>query len=414
MPAPTIRVFVDFDSATAFEDNPLVLDNALAGKLDTGKLGAGTLPLEITNQVERVAIRRGRSRLTSKFEAGTADIILYDQNGDWNPSNPASIYYPNVIPLKRVIVYATYQNVDYPLYQGFITKYNTNFYRGQDNLNRVSLQCVDSFGLFAQAQISTVAGAPAGQDSGARINAILDAINYPLSLRQIDTGTVNLQADPSTPRTALDALQTVELSEFGGLYLDANCNVRFINRNNTLTGYAFPLYIFADDGTGISYQNGQLQYDDTTLFNSVTVTRYGGTPQNVFDQASIDQFFIHSAERKDILVQTDAEALDQAQTILQTRKDPQARIDSLTLDLYDDTNPNKPKSGVDLDLLDSVTIKKTLPNSTTFEQSSVIIGIHYDVTKTSFMTTLFTSEPLLVGFVLDSSLNGILDSDVLN
>jgi hypothetical protein len=56
MPAPTLRVFVDFDSDTAFEINPLILDSATEGILDTNTLGSGTLPVEITDLVTRVSI----------------------------------------------------------------------------------------------------------------------------------------------------------------------------------------------------------------------------------------------------------------------------------------------------------------------------------------------------------------------
>jgi hypothetical protein len=69
---------------------------------------------------------------------------------------------------------------------------------------------------------------------------------------------------------------------------------------------------------------------------------------------------------------------------------------------------------VDIELLDGVTVTKTMPGSTTITQASLINGIHHDITKSSWNTTLFTSEPLLAGFVLDSAISGILDSDVLS
>ena len=121
MAAPTVRVFVDFDSDTAFETNPFILGSATKGILGTNKLGAGTLPVEITSLVTQIGIRRGRSRLTSKFEAGSAQVVLYDQNGDWNPTNPASAYYPNLVPLRQIIIYATYLGVDYYIFSGYIT-----------------------------------------------------------------------------------------------------------------------------------------------------------------------------------------------------------------------------------------------------------------------------------------------------
>ena len=414
MPAPTLRVFVDFDSNTAFETNPLILGSATNGKLGTNRLGSGTLPVEVTSLVTRVGIRRGRSRITNKFEAGTADVVLFDQNGDWNPTNPAGAYYPNLVPLRQIIIYATYLGVDYYIFSGFITNYDTGFRQGNEDVSTVTLRCVDGTKLLAGSSISTVAGAPAGQLSGARVNALLNAIDWPISLRNIDTGDSTLQADSGTSRTALEALNTVQDSEFGGVFVDSEGQVRFVSRTNLISEPATAAYAFADNGTAISYTNAVVAFDDTNLVNDVTVTRAGGTAQNVFDQPSIDKYFLHSGNRTGILVQTDTEALNQAKGILATRKDPEIRVDSIQLNLYDDFNPTKPLAGVDIELLDGISVTKTMPGNTSVVQPSLVQGIHHDITKSSWMTTLFTSEPLLAGFVLDSTISGILNSDVLS
>jgi len=414
MPAPTLRVFVDFDSNTAFETNPLILGSATNGILGTNKLGSGTLPIEITNLVTRTNIRRGRSRITSKFEAGTADVVLFDQNGDWNPMNPAGAYYPNLVPLRQIIIYATYLGVDYFLFSGFITNYDTGFRQGNEDVSTVTLRCVDGTKLLAGSSISTVTGAPAGQLSGARVNALLNAVDWPLSLRNVDSGDSTLQADPGTSRTALEALNTVQDSEFGGLFVDGEGAVRFVSRSNLIAEPATAAYTFSDDGTNISYTNAIVAFDDTNLVNDVTVTRAGGTAQNAFDQPSIDTYFLHSGTRSGILVQTDAEALNQAKGILATRKDPEVRVDSIQLNLYDDTNPNKPLSGVDIELLDGISVTKTMPGNSSVVQPSLVQGIHHEITRSSWNTTLFTSEPLLAGFVLDSTISGILGEDVLS
>jgi len=414
MPAPTLRVFVDFDSDTAYETNPLILDSATKGILGTNRLGSGVLPVEITSLVTSVAIRRGRNRITSKFEAGTATVTLFDQNGDWNPLNPNSAYYPNLVPLRQIIIYATYLGVDYYLFSGFITNYDTGFRQGNEDLSTVNLRCIDATKLLAGSAISTVSSTPAGQLSGARVNAILDDIAFPVSLRSIDAGDSTLQADPGTPRTALEALQTVENSEFGGFFVDAQGQATFVSRSNLITRPATSLYSFSDTGTNISYTNAVVAFDDTQILNDVTVTRSGGTAQNVYDQSSIDTYFLHSGKRDGILVQTDTEALNQAKGILATRKDPEIRIDSIQLNLYDDINPNKPLSGVDIELLDGVTVTKTMPGLSSITQASLVNGIHHDITKSSWNTTLFTAEPLLAGFVLNSAISGIIGEDVLS
>lgn len=414
MSAPTLRVFVDFDSDTAFETDPLILGSATEGILGTNRLGSGTLPIEITDLVSRVSIRRGRNRITSKFEFGSAYVVLYDQNGDWNPMNPTGAYYPNLVPLRQIIIYATYLGTDYYLFSGYITDYDTGFKQGNEDLSYVTLQCVDAFKLLAGSAVTTVAGATAGQLSGARVDAVLDAIDWPISLRNIDTGQSTLQADPGTSRSALDALQTIENSEFGGIFVDGESRINFIDRDSLISRPATSIYTFSDTGSDISYTNAVVAFDDTNLINDVTVTRSGGTAQNVFDQPSIDKYFLHSGIRDGILVQTDTEALNQAKGILATRKDPEIRIDSIQLNLYDDTNPNKPLAGVDIDLLDGITVTKTMPGSTSVTQPSLINAIHHDITKSSWNTTLFTSEPLLAGFVLNSTLSGILGEDVLS
>ncbi len=40
-------------------------------------------------------------------------------------------------------------------------------------------------------------------------------------MRDVDAGLTTLQTDPGTARTSLAAMQTVTLSEYGALYVDA-------------------------------------------------------------------------------------------------------------------------------------------------------------------------------------------------
>lgn len=185
MPAPTLRVFVDFDSDTAYETNPLILGSATKGILGTNRLGSGVLPVEITNLVTRVGIRRGRNRITSKFEFGAADVILYDQNGDWNPMNPAGAYYPNLVPLRQIIIYATYLGIDYYLFSGFITDYDTGFRQGNEELSTVTLRCVDATKLLAGSGITTVPSSPAGQLSARVLMPFLTILPFQSAFDQL-------------------------------------------------------------------------------------------------------------------------------------------------------------------------------------------------------------------------------------
>jgi len=412
--APVIGAIVDFSNGPAFISNPLTLNDPLLGQLGYGQL-VDVAPdlVDISSIIVNVSIRRGRNRILSKFEAGTCNINLYDLNGDWNPENVSGPYYGNLKPLRKVQVYADYNGTRYSLFTGFITAYDTNFNRGTDEVSRVTLQCSDAFRLFSNSQITTVPGAGV-QLSGARVNAILDEIDFPAAFRDIDTGQSTLQADPGTSRTAISALRTVEDSEFGGFFIDAEGRATFIDRNSLTASLGAPVYTFSDTGSGIAFQSAITAFDDTLIVNDVTVTRSGGTAQNVFDQASIDTYFIHSGVRDGILVQTNAEALDQASMLLATRKETETRIDGLGLNLENGDDVSRCVAGLNVELLDSVFVTKAMPGNTTISQTLLVQGINHDFTNRLMTTTIFTGESLIDGFILNSSTQGILGTNVLS
>ena len=412
--APVIGATIDFSNGPGFISNPLTLNDPLLGQLDFGQLvDVPPVLVDISSIIVNLSIRRGRNRILNKFEVGTANITLYDLNGDWNPDNPAGAYYGDLKPLRKVQIWADYNGTRYVMFTGFITEYDTTFARGTDEVSKVTLRCSDAFRLFSNSQITTVPGAGV-QLSGARINAILDELDWSAAFRDIDAGQSTLQADPGTSRTAIAALRTVEDSEFGGFFLDAEGRATFIERDQLTASLGTPIYTFSDTGVGIAFQNAVTAFDDDLIVNDVTVTRLGGSPQNVFDQSSIDTYFIHSGTRSDILVQTDAEALDQASMLLATRKDTSTRIDSIQLNLEDGNNVSRVTAGLQVELLDSVEVTKAMPGSTSITQTLLVQGLNHDFNNRIMTTTIFTGESLIDGFILDSLTQGILDTNVLS
>lgn len=412
--APVIKASIDFSNGVAFVGDPFILDSVTNGILDTNQLGtSANANVDISNLIFSVSIRRGRQRLLNEFEAGTANVTIIDTNGDFNPSNPSSPYYGDLVPLRKIQIEAEYNGNSYVLFTGFITNYDTGFSIGSDEFSRVTFRCVDALRLFTSAQITTVTGSGV-QLSGARVNAILDELDYPSTLRDIDSGDTTLQADPGTSRRALDALELVKKSEFGELFLDAEGRVTFLSRTAVTESLASPVYTFADDGSGIAFQNAVVALDDSLVVNDVTVTRAGGTAQNVFDQDSIDKYFIHSGARDGILVQTNQEALDMANMLLSTRKETETRIDSILLNLEDGDDITRVNAGLAIELMDCVEITKLMPGSTSITQTLLVQGLHHDITHRKFTTTVYTGESLIDGFILDSASQGILDTDALS
>ena len=409
---PHLGVSIDFANGPAF-GNPVILDDPTSFLNSAILADAPADVVDVSDIALRVSIRRGRNRILNTFEAGTASVVLEDANGDWNPQNPSSPYYGKLLPLRKIRIWADYNDGGgtdrYYLFSGYITSYDNSFRLGLDEVSSVTLQCVDAFRLFQNVSITTVAGSSAGQTTGARIENLLDLANYPTSQQSIDIGDTTVQADPGTSRTLLAACQTIEQTELGGFFINPEGDAVFLSRTTvSLKADQTPL-LFNDDGTNIAYQSIDFAYDDTQIFNDITVTRLNGTPQEVQSTSSIETYFIHSGTRSDLLMQTDSDALNQANMLLHARENALFRIDSIGLNLMDSSATSRIVAGLDSDLFTLINVTKTAQDSSTITLELFVQGITHDITPTTWTTKFLTAEPIIQAFILNSTTQGVLD-----
>jgi len=390
----------------------MILDSGL---LDTNVLAdSASVIVDVSDQVNSIETKRGRNPQADQFQTGTLTMRIVDQNGDFNPQNPTGPYFNLLTPMRKVQITATYSAVTYPIFSGFITSYQTSTPKNATDVVYTTITAVDAFRLAQNAQISTVAGTSAGQLSGARINALLDAIDWPASMRDVDAGLTTMQADPGTARTSLAAMQTVETSEYGALYVDAAGSFVFQDHNVTAGSTGATPTVFNDNGTDISYFNAVWRLDDTLVYNSASVTRTGGTAQVAINQPSIDKYFIHSYNQQNLLMQTDAVALDYAQAYVASRAETSIRCDAIQLDLYTDNYNLGIIAALTLDYFDPITITTNQPGGSTLTKTLQVFGVAMSISPNSWKTTLTTLEPIIDGFILDSAIYGLLDSGVLS
>ena len=416
MTVPVIGVEIDFSNGASF-GYPFILDDIDYGILGTNILADAPADIvNITNQVMSVSTRRGRNRILSNFEAGTATVTINDPDSDFNPQNAAGPYYGKLIPLRKVRIYADTevegQPVRVALFSGYINSFDTSFYQGVDSTSTVTLQCTDGFRLLNNVSTNNppVPGATAGQLSGARVNTLLDYSGFPNSMRSIDPGDSTMQADPGGARSVLAAIQTIEQSEFGAFYMSRQGEARFLDRTKVSELADFTPRNFSDVGGpgDLTYTNLDFAFDDQLILNDVTVTRLGGTPQNAQSAQSIATYFTKSGQRSDILVQTDAESLDQAQTLLAARKNSDIRIDSMTLNLLSEGTEFETLANLSTDIYTLITITKSMPGGSTITRELFVQGVQHDVRPGVWTMRVLTAEPIIQAFILDSPGQGIL------
>lgn len=412
----TITVLVDLGNSPAFPTgtNVMTLDNATKGRLDYNYLGSGASNIvDVSSQVLQIKIGGGYNLFQDQFEANQGTVRIYDPNGWWNPQNTASPYYGFLSVNKKITVSATYAGNTYTQFSGYINAYQYSFPTTM-SFGYVDLVVCDAFRLLNMANITTVSGTSSGQTTGQRINSILDAVSFPSNLRAIDTGDNTVQADPGTLRSSLSAMKNVEFVEQGAFYVDAFGYVTFKSRTNVMkTNDAAPITYFSNDGTGIQYSGITFAHDDKLIVNTASMTNIGGTAQSYQDNDSVYKYFPHSVNQTNLVGINDAQAANIAKVYVQTRKDTTIRIDAISQDLTTPDYASGIVAALTLDYFSTVDIKNVQSNGSTIEKTLQVMGSNYTITPNTFDITFTTSEPIVDGYILNSTLYGILDSSVL-
>lgn len=410
MTIPVINAVINFSTGPAFAQAFIIGE----GILGTNVLAdSAAVIVDVSNVVDSVSTKRGRSATADEFQTGTLTLRIVDQNGDFNPQNSAGPYFGLLDPMRKVSISATWQGVVYPIFAGFITSYTTTTPKNANDVVYTTIQAVDALRLAQNAQIATVP-ASGVQLSGARVNALLDAIAWPSSMRDVDAGLTTLQADPGTARTALAALQTVTNSEYGAFYVNTTGSFTFQDRTVTVASIGGLATVFNDNGTNIGYSNATWRLDDTLVFNQANVTRLGGTVQSAVNAASVAKYFAHTYNQQNLLMQTDAAALDYARAYVASRAETSVRCDAIELDLYTDNYNTGIDAALKLDFFDPITITTNQPGVSTLTKTLQVFGVAHSVTPNKWRTTFTTLEPVIDGFILNSAQYGVLNTSVLS
>jgi hypothetical protein len=405
----TITVTVDFSSGASFGYS-FILGDPAHGVLGQNVLAdAASNVVDVSNQVGKISIKGGYNLFQDQFQAATAKIRIYDQTGNWNPQNVSSPYYPNLVPMRKIRVAASYAGTTYYLFSGYITAYNYTYPTDQV-IAYLDIDASDGFRLMQLANVTTLAGTAAGQDTGTRINTILNDISWPANLRQIETGGAEslCQADPATARTALQAIKNVEFVEQGAFYMNGEGNAVFRSRRYIMGKSGKNPTNYANDGTGINYSGIVFANDDKTIINDAIITNINGTAQESYNQASIDKYFQHSMNQNNLVGQSDADALNIARIYVASRAYNSIRIDSITLDMNTINYAAGITAALTTDYFDTMAIKNVGQNGTVIQKTLQNLGQAYEITPNTFDVTLTTGEPIVAGFILDSTIYGVL------
>lgn len=237
----------------------------------------------------------------------------------------------------------------------------------------------------AASHYSIIASAWSGDTTGARIGRLLDVMPWPAADRNIDSGVSVLQ-EAQLGGSVLAALQKVEETEQGALFIANDGAVRFIGRDQLVS--ATSSGTFGDDGSELEYADLTYVYDDQLIFNEVQVTREGGITQVVGDPTSQTRYLRRTKVFDSMLYQTDVEARGLADWWINHYKDPLLRATGMKLEPSAGNEATHFPQVLGRELMDRVTVRRRPQNlGAAIDQEALIEGITHDVTATEWVTT---------------------------
>ena len=401
IPATTVEIGFDL---SALGGPFFILDDPVQGVLDNTEytLG-GTLFYDVSEYVRNVSVRRGKSRQLDRFTAGGANIEFNNNSRAFDPENTSSPFFGQIIP-KRTIKVETGGSA---VFYGVVDDWNLNY--DLSGLSLADADCVDGFTLLAQRALS--ASTETSQKTGARINSILDRseVNWPSSLRDIDTGATTLQADVIQDGTnALEYLQLVTDSETGSIFMGSDGFIVFKDRS--VAPVSAGQVTFSDDGTGVEFSEVQVVYGSELLYNYVQIERNNGGTAIASDSDSINSYGQQALIQTGLLMNSDADALELANYLVSQYSEPEYRFETLTVQL-EALSPTDQSDVLGLEIGDVARIKFT-PNNvgSQIDKYASIIRIDHDIQPASHRITFGFQTLDYASLVLDDTEFGLLDT----
>jgi len=408
----TISVSFDFSQGATFGFNGFIIGDAINGVIGTSQFAASAVQepvVDLSSVTRQITIRRGRNIMRDTYEAGSCTVRVLDPDSNFNPQNTSSPYFGFLTPLRKIRVAATTATTQNFLFSGYVQDYKYYYPIGQET-GYVDILCSDAFRLLAMANVKTITDSGAGQTTGTRIGKILNQVDFPATLRVIDTGLTTCQADPATPRSSLSAIQVAEFTEQGAFFIRPDGTAEFKDRSDVVSSLATTPIEF-NQTTGIPYANLKFAFDDKLIINSASMVRVGGTQVTATNTDSIAKYFPHGMNVDNLIAQTDAQVQDIADIYVATRKETTIRIDAMTVDLLDTDVPTDTMIG--LDYFDNVKITNVQPDGSTIVKTLQVQGLEWNISPNSMQCTVTTLEPIVEGFIIGSATSGIISQSIL-
>jgi hypothetical protein len=343
----------------------------------------------------------GRSSERDNIQAGTHSVIYDNRDRRFDPTNTSSTYSPNILPMKKSQLRATWSGTTYDLATGYADSWeqvvvNTGQVQSQ-------LSAVDAMGVLNTSVFSTPATVdPPNHDlrvserSDQRIAWVLDQIGFPAADRSFDTGQVAIQAFAFDNYNALQHIGDVVEAEVGLFFINGSGSAVFHDKLHRLRAPYNAVQATFGDGVGeLPYSDIKTTYNRSTILNEVTMRKANDTEAVAYvssDSASQTAYGKRSLEG-DSWAASSADVENTSAMFILFYKDPQLRITEMTLSpqMNDSIWPH----ALGRQIGDQIIVKsRYYGKGAVFSQNSRIESIAHHYTQTGSWTTTWGLSPV--------------------
>ena len=404
---PNYKVEIGFDQLTEL-GNLFLLDDVVKGRLDntTYTLGGGGFWVDVSQRLRSITTNRGKSRQLDRFTAGQATLVFNNQDRAFDPTYTLSPFYGEIVPRRNIRI-----SVDgLFIYYGIIEDWNLLYNATGESIAEASAS--DAFTVLAKQTLDDETFPM--EFSGQRIERVLSNLGVAWSVdnRNIDEGFTLISGETvNASDNALDYLQRVTDSEPGNLFIDALGRVTFKDRNTFVDVVDL---MFADDGSGIGYNNLVVTYGSELLYNQITSTSTNIISSSVVTaDDSITKYGLLPLQVDNLLIETQYDLDSYGGYLLRQFREPEFRFESMDINIKKLT-PDKYDMVLNLEIGNVVQVKFT-PNGIgpAIQDYVLITSLAHDITVDNHSLRIGFATIPNFDLVLDSPIFGILDKNTL-
>jgi hypothetical protein len=324
--------------------------------------------------------------------AGTFDSTLDNLDRRFDPNHTSGPYNTQVKPGVPILLYGTYSVTEYALFRGAADVWPQTYpLHGVDQT--VGLPATDGTARIAGTGLDITRSR---ELSGARVQAVLDAIRYngatSIADGQVFVSALTRQTSTSTV-SAWSHLTDVAMAEGGDLYFDDDGTLIFEGRNEvqSRTRSRTSQGTFGDAGS-------ELRYSDVTmgsppLVNDQTITyNTTGSQVNAADAASQAKYGVQSGPSLALPFVTKGDAQAYAAWIVQRFASPVTTFTSVVFKPQRDPANLWPQA-LGRKLGDLITVNLTPKGGgSRLSATCLIRGIRHDYRARDWTTTFFLQD----------------------